>query len=95
MTTMPCMTKKATDQIIMILFWRKIKTGKEVFEKPLSVESATESRDALAKSIYAKLFNWVVNRVNQSIVATTSASGIKKNFNFIGVLDIFGFEVFE
>ena len=47
-------------------------------------------RDALAKDIYARLFDWIVARINESF--TTSASQQK---NFIGILDIFGFEFFD
>ena len=42
---------------------------------------------ALAKSIYGKLFDWLVKHIN-------SATAGKKG-RFIGVLDIFGFEIFE
>lgn len=43
-------------------------------------------RDALAKAVYFKLFNWVSEAINKSL-----RSG-KKVKRVIGVLDIFGFE---
>lgn len=41
--------------------------GKEVIESNLMPEEAKNARDAMAKSIYGKLFNWIVERINQSI----------------------------
>ncbi|XP_046728566.1 myosin VIa isoform X3 [Silurus meridionalis] len=55
---------------------------------PLKVEQANNARDALAKAVYSRLFDHVVTRVNQCFPFESSA-------NFIGVLDIAGFEYFE
>ncbi|XP_042231898.1 unconventional myosin-Va-like isoform X3 [Homarus americanus] len=68
---------------------RKIVSGREVFTKPMTFTEATFSRDALAKHIYAKLFDWIVMQINKCFAAT------EKPFRFIGVLDIYGFETFE
>lgn len=62
---------------------------KEVFLKPMTVEEASGARDALAKHIYAELFNWIVTIINGTLQSTTKAQC------FIGVLDIYGFETFE
>ncbi|XP_078504215.1 unconventional myosin-VI isoform X6 [Lissotriton helveticus] len=59
-----------------------------VIKVPLKVEQANSARDALAKAVYSRLFDHVVNRVNQCFPFETSSS-------FIGVLDIAGFEYFE
>uniref|UniRef100_A0A672L3N0 Unconventional myosin-VI n=1 Tax=Sinocyclocheilus grahami TaxID=75366 RepID=A0A672L3N0_SINGR len=59
-----------------------------VIKVPLKVEQANNARDALAKTIYSRLFDHVVKRVNQCFPFDTSS-------NFIGVLDIAGFEYFE
>ena len=42
------------------------------------------ARDALAKHIYAQLFNWIVAELNKSLHTTAKQS------KFIGVLDIYG-----
>ena len=60
-----------------------------VYEVPLNPAQAASVRDALAKAIYNNLFDWIVQRVNVSLKARASAS------NVIGVLDIYGFEIFE
>ena len=54
----------------------------------LPVEEANNSRDALAKALYSRMFDWLVNRINKSISDNTT------EFN-IGVLDIYGFEIFQ
>ncbi|XP_068195589.1 myosin VIb isoform X2 [Antennarius striatus] len=59
-----------------------------VIKVPLKVEQANNARDALAKVVYSRLFDHVVKRVNQCFPFETSS-------NFIGVLDIAGFEYFE
>ncbi|XP_063765202.1 myosin VIb isoform X2 [Eleginops maclovinus] len=59
-----------------------------VIKVPLKVEQANNARDALAKAVYSRLFDHVVKRVNECFPFKTSS-------NFIGVLDIAGFEYFE
>ncbi|KHJ90687.1 myosin head [Oesophagostomum dentatum] len=55
---------------------------------PLKPYEAAAGRDALAKALYSRLFDWLVARINKSIPFEKSAS-------YIGVLDIAGFEFFE
>ncbi|CAI5440350.1 unnamed protein product [Caenorhabditis angaria] len=55
---------------------------------PLKPHEAAAGRDALAKSIYSKLFDWLVENVNKSIPCEQT------NSKFIGVLDVAGFEFF-
>ncbi|XP_060526267.1 myosin heavy chain 95F isoform X2 [Cylas formicarius] len=54
---------------------------------PLKIHEANNARDALAKAIYSNLFDYIVNRINQSIPFQASSY-------YIGVLDIAGFEFF-
>ncbi|OAA62766.1 Myosin head, motor domain protein [Niveomyces insectorum RCEF 264] len=61
----------------------------EVIESPANVAQAIATRDALAKAIYSNLFDWIVERINQSLKARQATS------NSIGILDIYGFEIFE
>ncbi|XP_033823804.1 unconventional myosin-Va-like [Periophthalmus magnuspinnatus] len=68
---------------------RKLKTTTETYVKSLSKINATNGRDALAKHIYAGLFSWIVDNVNNMLKSTV------KQHSFIGVLDIYGFETFD
>lgn len=63
--------------------------GNEILQSQ-TVEQACDKRDALAKAIYSNLFTWLVFCLNDTI----QPKG-QKPFGFIGVLDIYGFEVFE
>jgi len=55
---------------------RKIVSAREVFIKPMTVEEAVGARDALAKHIYAQLFNWIVTLVNKALESTGTSSGL-------------------
>ncbi|CAJ0593296.1 unnamed protein product [Cylicocyclus nassatus] len=55
---------------------------------PLKPYEAAAGRDALAKALYSRLFDWLVARINKSIP-------FEKSVSYIGVLDIAGFEFFE
>eukprot|EP00730_Choanoeca_flexa_P005615 TRINITY_DN11985_c2_g1_i3.p1 TRINITY_DN11985_c2_g1~~TRINITY_DN11985_c2_g1_i3.p1 ORF type:complete len:1188 (+),score=415.45 TRINITY_DN11985_c2_g1_i3:134-3697(+) len=56
----------------------------------LSPEQAKDACDTLAKALYDRVFQWVYKRINEAIAAP--ASEIKA---VIGVLDIYGFEIFK
>ncbi|XP_026153613.1 unconventional myosin-Ih isoform X2 [Mastacembelus armatus] len=57
---------------------------------PFSVDHAVYARDALAKAIYDRTFNWLVNKINESLANKDSSRK-----TVIGLLDIYGFEVFS
>lgn len=56
----------------------------------LNPTQARDATDALAKTIYSKLFDWMVIKLNESLFVDKYTLR-----NFIGVLDIFGFENFK
>ncbi|PWN49158.1 myosin 1 [Violaceomyces palustris] len=60
-----------------------------VYEVPLNPAQAASVRDALAKAIYNNMFDWIVERINKSMNPRSAHA------NIIGVLDIYGFEIFE
>ena len=66
-----------------------IKVGNEWVNKGQNMTQVVNSVGALSKSIYSRIFNWLVIRVNETLDVKT-----KRQF-FIGVLDIAGFEIFE
>ena len=57
--------------------------------KHLNVFKVTYSVAALAKTLYNRMFDWLVRRVNKTLDTKN-----KRQF-FIGVLDIAGFEIFD
>uniref|UniRef100_A0A671YHB8 Myosin XIX n=1 Tax=Sparus aurata TaxID=8175 RepID=A0A671YHB8_SPAAU len=69
---------------------RMLKAGKQSVLKPCSQAECSVRKDCLAKVIYAQLFEWLVTFINNSICAEESTW-----CNFIGVLDVYGFECFH
>ncbi|NXS36271.1 MYO1A protein, partial [Pomatostomus ruficeps] len=69
---------------------RTVKARDETVLTSLTVPQGYYGRDALAKNIYSRLFDWLVNRINASIQVT---SGEQRKV--MGVLDIYGFEIFQ
>lgn len=59
------------------------------YNVPLNAAQASAVRDALSKAIYSRIFDWIVQRINQAMVQNKTEKLV------IGVLDIYGFEVFE
>ncbi|XP_048602460.1 myosin-17 isoform X1 [Brassica napus] len=80
-----CDAKSLEDALIK----RAMVTPEEIITKTLDPDSATGSRDALAKTIYSRLFDWLVDKINNSIGQDPNSKTI------IGVLDIYGFESFK
>ncbi|GBF93032.1 hypothetical protein Rsub_05643 [Raphidocelis subcapitata] len=56
---------------------------------PLGARAASDTRDALSKVVYARLFDWLVARINAAIGEDPARAST------IGLLDIYGFESFE
>nr|XP_014347792.1 PREDICTED: unconventional myosin-Vb [Latimeria chalumnae] len=77
------------DQMAHWLCHRKLVTASETYVKTMGRQQALNARNALAKHIYAQLFNWIVQHINKALHTTS------KQHSFIGVLDIYGFETFE
>ncbi|XP_075067015.1 unconventional myosin-Ih [Mixophyes fleayi] len=69
---------------------RKIEARSEQVLSPLNLELAYYARDALAKAMYGRSFNWLINKINGSL-----ANKEPPKKTVIGLLDIYGFEVFE
>ncbi|XP_047377112.1 myosin-IIIa [Sciurus carolinensis] len=69
-------------------------TRGETIIRPNTVEKASDVRDALAKTLYGRLFSWIVNRINSLLKRDPLPSGNGDELS-IGILDIFGFENFR
>ncbi|KAG2460526.1 MYSS protein, partial [Polypterus senegalus] len=75
--------------LLKALCYPRVKVGNEFVTKGQTVQQVNNSVGALAKSVYEKMFLWMVIRINQ-MLDTKQA----RQF-FIGVLDIAGFEIFD
>jgi len=71
-----------------VLCYRSIAVRSERSVIPLDEIAARDGRNSLAKQAYGKLFDYLVERVNESLQGPEGS-------RFMGILDIFGFEIFE
>ncbi|KAG7168346.1 Unconventional myosin IC-like [Homarus americanus] len=78
------------DEMLKALTHRTIEARGDVVTSPLSPDQAVYARDALAKSVYERLFDWLVVRLNHSLQCPEA--GRK---TLLGILDIYGFEIFD
>ena len=78
------------DELVRAVTIRNIVTAHEKYEKKLTPEQASDARDALVKTLYSKVFLWIVAKINRSIEVDRKM--VRAD---IGVLDIFGFECFK
>jgi myosin protein heavy chain len=76
------------EQFEKALIKPRVQAGREIVEKHLNKTEASYAREALCKSLYERAFLWIVKKLNRVLASPTEA-------NFIGVLDIAGFEIFE
>eukprot|EP01124_Arcella_intermedia_P033133 TRINITY_DN7861_c0_g1_i2.p1 TRINITY_DN7861_c0_g1~~TRINITY_DN7861_c0_g1_i2.p1 ORF type:complete len:1374 (-),score=438.93 TRINITY_DN7861_c0_g1_i2:103-4224(-) len=56
---------------------------------PLTMEQAIENRDAMAKSIYTRLFDYIISQLNLKLSSKDPPN------TWISILDIYGFEIFQ
>mmetsp|Transcript_29294 Transcript_29294/g.62048 ORF Transcript_29294/g.62048 Transcript_29294/m.62048 type:complete len:1596 (+) Transcript_29294:182-4969(+) len=81
----------ASEELEQALTTRTIVAPDSTYRKGLSPSDAGKARDALAKTMYTKLFNWVVEAINRNMNA-----GPEETYDLsIGILDIYGFESFK
>uniref|UniRef100_A0A8C5SBI5 Myosin heavy chain 3 n=1 Tax=Laticauda laticaudata TaxID=8630 RepID=A0A8C5SBI5_LATLA len=75
--------------LLKSLCFPRVKVGNEFVTKGQTVDQVHHAVNALSKSVYEKLFFWMVARINQQLDTKLPRQ------HFIGVLDIAGFEIFE
>ena len=68
----------------------KIKVGTEWVTKGQNSDQSYQSVAGIARSLYGRVFNFIVEKCNNTLVDDTMKKAV-----FIGVLDIAGFEIFE
>ncbi|KAJ9153639.1 hypothetical protein P3X46_027059 [Hevea brasiliensis] len=76
--------------LTLALSTHKIRCGKDDIVKKLTFRQAIDRRDALAKFIYASLFDWLMDQINKSLEVGKMCTG-----RSINILDIYGFESFK
>lgn len=80
----------STDLMCEALTTRTVEAKGDKVKRDLEVAEAIYARDALCKAIYSRLFSWLISRINDSIKVKS-----KQKTKAMGVLDIYGFEVFK
>uniref|UniRef100_A0A3B5AX40 Myosin heavy chain, fast skeletal muscle-like n=1 Tax=Stegastes partitus TaxID=144197 RepID=A0A3B5AX40_9TELE len=75
--------------MLKALCYPRVKVGNEMVVKGQTVPQVNNAVMALSKSVYEKMFLWMVVRINEMLDTKQP-----RNF-FIGVLDIAGFEIFD
>merc|ERR1712180_146834 len=67
----------------------RIKVGTEWVTKGQTCEQATNATGGIARAIYDRLFKWLIEKCNSTLIDPSM-----KKVNFCAVLDIAGFEIF-
>ncbi|XP_076210246.1 myosin-1B [Aptenodytes patagonicus] len=75
--------------LLKALCYPRVKVGNEYVTKGQTVQQVYNAVGALAKSVFEKMFLWMVIRINQQLDTKQPRQ------YFIGVLDIAGFEIFD
>ncbi|XP_052830117.1 unconventional myosin-Ia [Octopus bimaculoides] len=78
------------EELKTALTQRTVEARGEKLKTDLSTADSAYARDALSKAIYSRMFSWLVQRINDGIRVKK-----KNKTKVMGVLDIYGFEVFE
>ena len=91
-----CLAVSSSELALAMTHKRLVIVGERT-DKPISVDIADDTRDALSKSLYQKLFVHIVDAINVSMRPDrTKSNGVNiSDMLKIGVLDIFGFEMFD
>jgi hypothetical protein len=82
------------------LICKTVEAAGESIQGSNNMDQATKVRDALAKALYDKLFEWLITVVNDALEAAQSVIAQEQDSSsgerlYIGVLDIYGFEIFD
>ncbi|KAG8386266.1 hypothetical protein BUALT_Bualt03G0131200 [Buddleja alternifolia] len=80
----------STQDLMRALSTHSIQAGNDKVAKRLTRQQAIDTRDSIAKFIYASLFEWLVEKINLAL-----AMGKQHTGRSISILDIYGFESFK
>ncbi|XP_068102481.1 unconventional myosin-XV [Hyperolius riggenbachi] len=73
------------EELQRAITYKVTETMREKIYTPLTVDSAVDARDAIAKILYSLLFSWLTDRINKLVYP-------KQDTLSIAILDIYGFE---
>eukprot|EP00038_Savillea_parva_P000358 m.95710 g.95710 ORF g.95710 m.95710 type:complete len:1845 (-) comp10120_c1_seq2:251-5785(-) len=82
------------EALVYCLTKSEISTRGETIVKGRMAEQAGATRDALLKSVYERLFTWIVRKLDDLLRPSTPHQNVGTTSGKIGILDIFGFEDF-
>ena len=80
---------------------RRIVSRNSIYYKPRTPEEAQIAAGSAAKTLYSRLFDWLVTKINESVVSVDGGAGAGASSDgpdggaYCGILDIFGFEIFD
>ena len=77
--------------LVLSLTSKNMMVGRENVTVKFNTIQAMDSRDTLAKTLYSNMFDLTVQTVNKTLASEEAGSAPF----YIGILDIFGFEIFE
>ncbi|XP_072166976.1 myosin-IIIb-like [Diadema setosum] len=77
------------DLIAQLTYTTSVAHG-ERFQRNYTKAQAIDARDAMTKTLYGRLFSWIVNKINQLLAPEEQLESSQSTE--IGILDIFGFE---
>ncbi|CCE63324.1 hypothetical protein TPHA_0E02320 [Tetrapisispora phaffii CBS 4417] len=78
----------------------KSKAGKEWVAKSKNIQQSKSILHALSKNLYTDLFDYIVEKINKTLNLNNTEinsddTGSSLDVNYIGLLDIAGFEIFQ
>jgi myosin-5 len=76
--------------IQLCLTMKQIEMQKQFIESPINMIDCENARDSWSKTLYERLFDWLVKKLNITIAPRDIGASAA-----IGLLDIYGFEVFD
>ncbi|KNC80887.1 hypothetical protein SARC_06769 [Sphaeroforma arctica JP610] len=79
-----------TNDLIKFLTKKITRAGNDVVESNMRRGDAVRTRDTLAKTVYQRMFKWVLHTLNGELCVEADDMA-----HYCGLLDIFGFEVFK
>lgn len=88
----------STGQLVSALTTKTIEAHGEVIRSRLNAETSVFARDALAKAVYGRLFEWLVVHINGTLRAAgrrEHGGGRGHRNKSMGILDIYGFEILQ